>query len=359
MMRIEQRCGGSRTSIASVLAVAGTDCTVKRPVAMAYAVTTALTVGTIAALALAPLHALAQQNWPVKPIRMLVPWPPGGSNDAAARLIAPRLAETLGQPITVENRGGAAGSVGAEVVSRADPDGYTLMLHSVTHLSNAALYPKLAYDTVKDFTPIGMVSTQPTLLVVHPSFPVRTVKELIALARAKPRQVFYGSAGNGSAPHLSMTLFSSMAKVELEHVPYKGGGPALAGLLGGEVPVMLATVPSVMEQVKAGRLRAVATSSAKRLSMLPDIPTVAESGLPGYEMSPWIGVWGPGNLPRAIVDRVNRALAKALASPDVRDGFAQQGLEPISMTPEEFAKLIPLEMERYARLVKLSNARVE
>ncbi|MFN9155245.1 MAG: Bug family tripartite tricarboxylate transporter substrate binding protein [bacterium] len=303
--------------------------------------------------------ALAQQAWPVKPVRMLIPWPPGGSNDVAGRIVAPRLSEALGQQVTIENRGGAAGTVGADVVARAEPDGYTLMLHSVTHLSNAALYPKLSYDTVRDFTPIGMVSTQPTLLVVHPSFPIRSVKDLISLARAKPKQVLYGSAGNGSAPHLSMTLFSSMAKVELEHVPYKGGGPALAGLLGGEVPLMLATVPSVMGQVKAGKLRAVATTSARRLPMLPDIPTVSESGLPGYEMSPWMGMWGPARLPRPIVDQVNRALAKVLTTPDVRDQFLQQGLEPMAMSVDDFAALIPREIERYARLIKLSGARVE
>ncbi len=303
--------------------------------------------------------ALAQQAWPVKPVRMLIPWPPGGSNDVAGRIVAPRLSEALGQQVTIENRGGAAGTVGADVVARAEPDGYTLMLHSVTHLSNAALYPKLSYDTVRDFTPIGMVSTQPTLLVVHPSFPIRSVKDLIALARAKPKQVLYGSAGNGSAPHLSMTLFSSMARVELEHVPYKGGGPALAGLLSGEVPLMLATVPSVMGQVKAGRLRAVATTSARRLPMLPDIPTVSESGLPGYEMSPWMGMWGPSRLPRPIADQVNRMLAKVLSTPDVRDQFLQQGLEPMAMSVDDFAALIPREIERYARLIKLSGARVE
>jgi len=319
----------------------------------------AAALATLATAWVAPAPAQAQQAWPVKPIRMLIPWPPGGSNDVAGRIVAPRLAEALGQPVTIENRGGAAGTVGADVVARSEPDGYTIMLHSVTHLSNAALYPKLSYGTVKDFTPIGMVSTQPTLLVVHPSFPVKSVKDLIALARAKPKQVLYGSAGNGSAPHLSMTLFSSMAKVQLEHIPYKGGGPALAGLLGGEVPLMLATVPSVMGQVKAGKLRAVATTSARRLSMLPEIPTVSESGLPGYEMSPWMGMWGPARLPRPIVDQVSRALAKTLSTPAVRDQFLQQGLEPVTMTPDEFAALIPREIERYASLIKLSGARVE
>ncbi len=321
--------------------------------------TAAAAVLATASLAALPATALAQQAWPVKPVRMLIPWPPGGSNDVAGRIVAPRLADALGQPVTIENRGGAAGTVGADVVARSEPDGYTLMLHSVTHLSNAALYLKLSYDTVKDFTPIGMVSTQPTLLVVHPSFPVKSVKDLIALARAKPKQVLYGSAGNGSAPHLSMTLFSSMAKVELEHIPYKGGGPALAGLLGGEAPLMLATVPSVMGQVKAGKLRAVATTSARRLPMLPDIPTVSESGLPGYEMSPWMGMWGPARLARPIVDQVNRALAKTLSAPDVREQFLQQGLEPMPMSVEEFSALIPREIERYARLIKLSGARVE
>lgn len=348
--------------ITTTKAVAATPATAPARARDSHALACALAAaGAVAAatLVLVSPAALAQQAWPVKPVRMLIPWPPGGSNDVAGRIVAPRMAEALGQPVTIENRGGAAGTVGADVVARAEPDGYTLMLHSVTHLSNAALYPKLSYDTVKDFTPIGMVSTQPTLLVVHPSFPVRSVKDLIALARAKPKQVLYGSAGNGSAPHLSMTLFSSMAKVELEHVPYKGGGPALAGLLGGEVPLMLATVPSVMGQVKAGKLRAVATTSGRRLPMLPDIPTVSESGLPGYEMSPWMGMWGPARLPRPIVEQANRALAKVLTMPDVRDQFLQQGLEPMAMSVDEFAALIPREIERYARLIKLSGARVE
>jgi tripartite-type tricarboxylate transporter receptor subunit TctC len=318
-----------------------------------------LAAGSMLALAGPVSDARAQGAWPVKPVRMLVPWPPGGSNDIVARVIAPRLAEVLGQQVPVENRAGASGTVGADVVARAEPDGYTLMLHSVTHLSNATLYAKLPYDTLKDFTPIGMVSTQPTLLVVHPSFPVKSVKDLIAIARAKPKQVFYGSAGNGSAPHLSMMLFSQLAKVELEHVPYKGGGPAMAGLLGGEVPLMIATVPSVIGQVKTGKLRAVATASARRLVALPDIPTIAESGLPGYEMSPWMGLWGPPNLPRPIVDRVNAALGKVLAMPEVRDSLLQQGLEPWAMSVEEFARLLPRELDRYAKLIKASGARVD
>ncbi len=319
----------------------------------------ALATGSALALAAPGTDALAQGTWPVKPVRMVVPWPPGGSNDIVARAIAPRLAEVLGQQVPVENRAGASGTVGADVIARTEPDGYTLMLHSVTHLSNATLYAKLPYDTLKDFTPIGMVSTQPTLLVVHPSFPVKSVKDLIAIARAKPRQVLYGSAGNGSAPHLSMMLLSQLARVELEHVPYKGGGPAMAGLLGGEVPLMIATVPSVIGQVKTGKLRAVATASARRLVALPDIPTIAESGLPGYEMSPWMGLWGPPNLPRPIVDRVNAALGKVLAMPEVRDSLLQQGLEPWAMSTEEFARLLPRELDRYAKLIRASGARVD
>lgn len=318
----------------------------------------AATVATLAMTTLGPSAAMAQA-YPSKPIRMMIPWPPGGSNDVAGRIVAPRMSEVLGQPVTIENRSGAAGTVGADVVARSAPDGYTIMLHSVTHLSNATLYPKLSYDTLKDFTPIGMVSSQPTILVIHPSFPVKTVKELIAIARAKPKQVLYASAGNGSAPHLSMTLFSSMAKVELVHVPFKGGGPAVTGLLGGEVPVMIATVPSVIGQVKAGRLRVVATSSAKRLALLPDLPTIAESGLPGYDMSPWMGMWGPAGLPRPITDQVNAALVKVLARKDIQDAFMQQGLEVAPMSVDEFTALIPLELARYATLVKMSSAKVE
>jgi tripartite-type tricarboxylate transporter receptor subunit TctC len=222
-----------------------------------------------------------------------------------------------------------------------------------------AMYRNLNYDPPKDQQPVSLLAESAGVLVVHPSFPAQTMREFITKAKAEPGRISYGSAGNGSAPHLSMTLFSSMAKVELEHVPYKGGGPALAGLLGGEVPLMLATVPSVMGQVKAGKLRAVATTSARRLPMLPDIPTVSESGLPGYEMSPWMGMWGPARLPRPIVEQANRALAKVLTMPDVRDQFLQQGLEPMAMSVDEFAALIPREIERYARLIKLSGARVE
>lgn len=312
-----------------------------------------------AALTLPALLAIAQPQWPVKPVRMLVPWPPGGSNDIVARAIAPRLSETIGQQVVIENRGGAAGTVGAEVVARSEPDGYTLMLHSVTHVSNATLYRKLPYDTLKDFTPVGMVSTQPTLLVVHPSFPVKSVKDLLSIARARPKEVFYASAGNGSAPHLSMMLFSMVGKVELVHVPYKGGGPAMAAVLSGEVPLMLATVPSVMGQIKAGKLRAVATASSRRLLSLPDIPTIAESGLPGYEMSPWMGLWAPRGMQRPLAERINGALNKVLALPDVRDALLQQGIEPWAMSVDEFTKLLPRELERYAKLITLSGARVD
>jgi len=315
--------------------------------------------GLLAAALALPALALAQPQWPLKPVRMLVPWPPGGSNDIVARAIAPRMSETIGQQVVIENRGGAAGTVGAEVVARGEPDGHLLMLHSVTHVSNATLYRKLPYDTLKDFTPVGMVSTQPTLLVVHPSFPVKSVKDLLAIARARPKDVFYGSAGNGSAPHLSMMLFSMVAKVELVHVPYKGGGPAMAALLGGEVPLMIATVPSVMGQIKAGKLRAVATASSRRLQSLPDIPTISESGLPGYEMSPWMGMWAPRGMQRPLAERINGALNKVLAMPDVRDALLQQGLEPWAMSVDEFAKLLPRELDRYAKLITLSGARVD
>lgn len=303
--------------------------------------------------------ALAQPQWPSKPVRMLVPWPPGGSNDIVARAIAPRMSETIGQQVVIENRGGAAGTVGAEVVARGEPDGHLLMLHSVTHVSNATLYRKLPYDTLKDFTPVGMVSTQPTLLVVHPSFPVKSVKDLLAIARARPKEVFYGSAGNGSAPHLSMMLFSMVGKVELVHVPYKGGGPAMAALLGGEVPLMIATVPSVMGQIKSGKLRAVATASSRRLLSLPDIPTIAESGLPGYEVIAWFGLFGPAGMPSAVVERLNTESNRALAQPAVRENLVQQGFEIMGGTVQEFTAFVRSELDKWARVVKASGAKAE
>jgi tripartite-type tricarboxylate transporter receptor subunit TctC len=298
------------------------------------------------------------QTWPVKPIRVVVPWPPGGSNDIAARIIAPRVAELLGQPLVIDNRPGAAGTIGAEAVARSDPDGHTLMVHSVTHLANATLYGKLPYDTLKDFVPVATISNQPTVLVVHPTLPVQSVKELIALARKRPKEVFYASAGNGSAPHLSAAQLEALAKIDMEHVPFKGGAPAVTALVAGEVQMMIATLPTVIGQIKAGRVRALGVASAKRSALLPGVPSIAET-VPGYDLTPWIAVFAPAGTPKDIVARVHAAVTKVIGLPEIREQLANNGLEPFATSPEEFAKLVQFDHDRYAALIRRIGAKIE
>jgi tripartite-type tricarboxylate transporter receptor subunit TctC len=298
------------------------------------------------------------QTWPVRPIRVVVPWPPGGSNDIAARIIAPRVAELLGQPLVIDNRPGAAGTIGAEAVARSDPDGHTLMVHSVTHLANATLYGKLPYDTLKDFVPVATISNQPTVLVVHPTLPVQSVKELIALARKRPKQVFYASAGNGSAPHLSAAQLEALAKIDMEHVPFKGGAPAVIALVAGEVQMMIATLPTVVGQIKAGRVRALGVASAKRSALLPEVPSIAET-VPGYDLTPWIAVFAPTGTPKDIVARVHAAVTKVIGLPEIREQLANNGLEPFATSQEEFAKLVQFDHDRYAALIRRIGAKIE
>lgn len=230
------------------------------------------------------------QAWPAKPVRVVIPWPPGGSNDVVGRIVMQKVGESLGQQFIVDNRPGASGAIGADPVAKAPPDGYTIMVHSTTHLGNAHLYKKLPYDTLKDFAPVGTLAAQPGALATHPSLPAKSVKEFIGLARAQPGQINYSSSGNGSSPHLSMALLTSMTGINLVHIPYKGGAPQVTALMGGEAQASLATISTVITHVKSGRLRALGVSSAKRSGMMPDVPTIAEAGVPGYEMSPWIGV---------------------------------------------------------------------
>ena len=321
--------------------------------------TAAAAVLATASLAALPATALAQQAWPVKPVRMLIPWPPGGSNDVAGRIVAPRLADALGQPVTIENRGGAAGTVGADVVARSEPDGYTLMLHSVTHLSNAALYLKLSYDTVKDFTPIGMVSTQPTLLVVHPSFPVKSVKDLIALAKQRPGELTYASGGNGTSHHMGGELFGLLSGTKMSHVPFKGSPQAVGAVVSGEVALMFPNIPNAMGLAKAGKLRILGVTTPKRLSFWPELPTIAESGLPGYEVIAWFGLFAPAGTPSAVIDRMNAEANKALAIPAVRENLMTQGFELMGGTVAEFAAFVRSEIEKWAKVVKATGARAD
>ena len=299
------------------------------------------------------------QSYPVKPVRVLIPWPPGGSNDVVGRIVMQKLGEALGQQFVIDNRPGAAGSIGSDVVAKASPDGYTLMVHSTTHVGNPHLYKKLPYDTLKDFTGVAMLVSQPGVLTVHPSLPAHSVKAFIALAKSRPGQIFYSSSGNGSAPHLSMALFISMAGINIVHVPYKGGAQQVTALVAGEAQASLATVSTVIEQIRAGKLRPLGVNSLQRVAVLPDTPPISQAGVPGYEMSPWIGVFAPAGTPRAIVDRLHAEIGKILRMPEVTQNLSNQALEPSVASVDQFNAIIRADYDKYGKLIRLAGARVE
>ena len=299
------------------------------------------------------------QPYPSKPVRVVIPWPPGGSNDVVGRIVLQKVSESLGQQFVIDNRAGAAGSIGADVVAKAPADGYTLMVHSTTHVGNATIYKKLPYDTLRDFVGVALLAAQPGALTVHPSLPAKTVREFIALAKSRPGQINYSSSGNGSAPHLSMALLVSMTGIKLVHIPYKGGGPQVTALMSGETQASLATISTVLTHINAGRLRALGVSSANRSGVLPGIPTIAESGVPGYEMNPWIAVFAPAGTPKDIINRLNTEINKALKLPDVNQSLANQAVDPWMGTPEEFDARLKLDYEKYARLINLTGAKIE
>jgi tripartite-type tricarboxylate transporter receptor subunit TctC len=305
------------------------------------------------ALALVACAAAAHaQNYPSKPVKVIVPWPAAGSIDSAARIASQRLSTALGGAFIVDNRAGAAGTIGADLVAKSPADGYTLMVHSATHTANATTYPKLPYRTLEDFTPIAFISAQPAVLVAHPSLPVKSVRDFIALAKSRPGQINYASSGNGSSPHLAMALFTTSANINIMHVPYRGGPPAFTSLLAGETQASIATLPNALPHVNAGRVRALGVTTAKRTLSAPNIPTIAESGLPGYEMNPWIALFGPAGLKRDLVDRMNGVVNKALADPEVAKIMVTQGLEPWSGTPEQLAARMRTDLDKFAKLIK-------
>lgn len=316
--------------------------------------------GVVMAAAIgAPAVAVAQ-NYPAKTVRVVIPWPPGGTNDIVGRIVSQKLSETMGQQFVVDNRGGAAGSIGADVVAKAPADGYTIMVHSATHLGNAHLYgKKLAYDTLKDFTGISLLSAQPGALTAHPSLPVKTTQDFLKLARARPGEILYSSSGNGSAPHLQMALLMSMAKLKLIHVPYKGGAPQITALVAGEAQVSFATIGTVINQIRQNRLRALAVGSAQRARALPDVPTISESGVPGYEMAPWIAMFAPAGTPKPIIDRLNAEVSKILRMPDVVKKLEAQVLDPWPSSVDEFGARIKADYEKYGTLIKMTGAKVE
>ena len=313
---------------------------------------------TIAALTHGITPAAAQA-YPSKPIRMVVPFPAGGGIDTVARVIAPKLAESLGQPVIIDNRVGASGTVGTEAVAKAAPDGYTLLATFASHAQNASLYPKLGYDTVKDFAPITLIATVPNILVINPSLPVKTVKELVALAKKHPDEILYASIGNGTPAHLSAELFNSMAGIRMTHVPYKGAAASIVALISGETQLTFTTVLVAMPHIKSGRLRALGVASLKRSTVLPDVPTIDEAGVRGSESNAWYGLLAPARTPQTILDQLHRETVKTLQNNDVRDNLKGQGAEPVGNAPREFAVIIADEIEKWRRVVLATGARAD
>lgn len=312
----------------------------------------------LAALFLAPVAVMAQA-YPVKPVRVVIPWPPGGSNDIVGRLVMQKMSENLGQQFVIDNRGGAAGVIGADFVAKSAPDGYTIMVHSTTHVSNPHLYKKLPYDTMKDFASVGPLARQVGILVVHPSLPVKTVKEFIDLGKKRPNEITYSSSGNGSFVHLGMALMNSMSGTKMVHVPYKGGGPAAVAIASGEVQAMMATVGSVIPHINSKRLRPVAVTSDERITQYPQVPTIAEGGVKGYEFTAWIGALAPANVPKPVIDKLNAELQKALKDKSVAEKLSSQTLDPMFMTPEQFAVRLKSDYDKYAKVIKETGAKVD
>jgi len=312
--------------------------------------------GAVACLLAFAGHA---QQYPSKPVRIIVAFSPGGTNDILARLLGQKLTESLGQTMIVDNRAGAGGNIGTDMVAKSAPDGYTLLLGSTgPHTINPHLYPKMPYDTLKDFAPITLVASSSALLVLHPSIPANTVPQLIALAKAKTSRLNYASSGNGSSGHLAGELFKTMTGVNMTHIPYRGNGVAFTDLIAGQVDTMFANKPGSLPYVKMGKLKAIAITSRKRDPALPDLPTVAEF-VAGFEASTWWGVLGPAGLPKDIVEKLNATIAKIVATNDVKERLATLGADPASTTPDEFMNLIRLELPKYGKIVQLAGMKLE
>jgi tripartite-type tricarboxylate transporter receptor subunit TctC len=312
-------------------------------------------------LACASQAAYAQaENFPNKQIRIVVPFPAGGATDIAARAIADKMSQNWKQPVVVENRAGAGGNVGSDVVAKSPADGYTLIMGVTgSHAINVSLYSKMPYDPVKDFEPISQVAVVPNVVVVHPSVPAQTLTEFIALAKRNPGKYDYASLGSGTAAHLGMEMLKTSANIFMVHIPYRGSAPAVADLIGGQVQVMMDGLPSALPHVKAGRLRALAVTSQKRSQAAPDLPTIAESGYPGFYADAWSGLFAPKGTPKAVVDKLAGEVRRILALPDVRERFAGLGAEPVGSTPAEFAQHVQREIDKWAKVVKQSGARAD
>lgn len=299
------------------------------------------------------------QEWPARPIRLLVGFPVGGAADILARLHAARLQDAIGQTLVVDNRGGAGGVIATELAARAAADGYTLLFTSLPHVINPPLYGKVAYHPVKDFQPVTLLVNVPLLMAVPAAQPLKTVKDVIALAKASPGKVNYGSGGNGSSSHLAVEMFKSMAGVDMQHIPYKGTGPLITDLLSGQVNITIASIVPLIPHIRSGKLRAIAVTGARRSGALPEVPTIAEAGVPGYDMTNWFGILAPAGLPVPILTRLDTLLRRIVAAPDVREVYAQQGADPVGAGPDAFAKVIAADIPKWDKVVRQSGARVD
>jgi tripartite-type tricarboxylate transporter receptor subunit TctC len=314
----------------------------------------------LAAVFAALATAAFGQAYPSKPIHFIVPYPAGGPLDTVARLLGQKVSESVHQPVVVENKPGAGGNIGADSVAKAAPDGYTILMGAVaTHAINPTLYRNIPYDPVKDFAPVTEVAWTPNVLVVNPSLPVSNVNEFIAYAKAHPGELNFGSGSTGSAGHLAGELFKTMAGVKMVHVPYKGAGPAMQDLIGGQIQLMFDNLASSLGQIRAGKVRALAVTTAKRSTLAPELPTIAESGLPGFDISTWFGIFAPGGTPQPVVQRLHDAFVDALHAPDVQATMKKMGAEPVGNSPGEFAAFIRSEAEKYAKVIRASGAKVD
>ena len=316
-------------------------------------------ITTVALAAIGPSQALAQA-YPTKPVRLVVPFPPGGSTDIVARIVAQRLGERIGQPLVVENRGGAGGTIGTEAVAKAAPDGYVLGFASTsTHAVAPAVYAKLGYDPVKDFAPISLVAVTPYLLVVNPKVEVKSLKEFVAYVKPRPGKFNYASAGTGSTTHLAMEMLKSAAGLFILHIPYNGNGPAGTAVIAGDVEFLFGSLPAVLPHAKSGRVRALAVGTPKRSPALPDVPTVAESGFPGFDASLWLAIMAPAGTPAAVVNRLNKEIVAVVRSPDAADALNKAGAEPTTSTPAELANMVKDGVRKYAAAVKRAGVKLE
>ncbi|MHA7679377.1 tripartite tricarboxylate transporter substrate binding protein [Cupriavidus sp. PET2-C1] len=314
---------------------------------------------TLAAAAL-PLSASAQASWPSKPITYVVPFPPGGTTDTLARLIGQRLGQALGTTVVVENRPGAGGNIGSDYASKAAPDGYTILGGTISsHAINASLYPKMPYDVVKSFAPITLIGTNANVLVVSAGSPFKTVKDIVAEAKAKPDTLAFASAGNGTSQHLAGELFKSLAGIKITHIPYKGSGPAIQDVMAGQVPMMFDTTVVAAQHIDSGKLRALAVTSARRIKSMPNVPTMAEAGVSGYELESWQAIFAPANTPKPIVDRLYKEISAIIKTPDMQARLEKLGMEPSGMSPGEFAEFQRSEIVKWARVVKAADIRID